>query len=146
VIIDDVGTDQRWPQWSAAVASLPIRSVISTPLGTGKECLGALKVYAALPSAYTDTAARMLERFAAPAATLLSHIQTSELPHRISESLQASLHSRDLINQACGVLMERHNLGSEEALQALMRRAREAGTSLRRFSAALVAGTPAAGQ
>jgi GAF domain-containing protein len=146
VIIDDVGTDPRWPQWSAAVASLPIRSVISTALVDENECIGALKVYAALPSAYTDAAARMLERFAAPAATLLSHIQASELPQRISESLQTSLHSRDLINRACGVLMERHGLGNQEALQALMRQARDANVPLRQFSASLMAGTPATGK
>jgi GAF domain-containing protein len=146
VLIDDVRQDPRWPLWSAAVASLPIRSVISTPLIAGKECIGALKVYAALPSAYTAATGRMLERFAAPAATLLSHVQTSELPQRISESLQTSLYSRDLINRACGVLMERHGLGHEEAQQALMRQAREANLPLRQFSYSLVAGTPATQQ
>jgi AmiR/NasT family two-component response regulator len=87
-----------------------------------------------------------LEMFAAPAATLLSHVQASEVPRRISETLQSSLHSRDLINRACGVLMERHGLGNEEALQALMLQARKAGTPLRQFSFALVAGAPATGQ
>lgn len=144
VIIQDVRTDLRWPQWSAAAASLPIRSVVSTPLITEKECIGALKVYAALPSAYTGATASMLERFAAPAATLLSHVQASELPQRISESLQSSLHSRDLVNRACGVLMERHGLGNDEALRTLMLQAREARLPLRQFSASLVAGTPAA--
>ena len=146
VIIDDVGTDPRWPLWSAAVASLPIRSVISTPLISGTECIGALKVYAAAPSVYTEATARLLELFAAPAATLLSHVQTSELPRRISESLQSSLHSRDLVNRACGVLMERHGLGNDEALQALMLQARETNIPLRQYSAALLAGTPAGGQ
>ncbi|AUI51816.1 GAF and ANTAR domain-containing protein [Arthrobacter crystallopoietes] len=146
VIIQDVATEPRWPQWSAAVASLPIRSVISTALISQNECIGALKVYAALPSAYTDATARMLERFAAPAATLLAHVQASELPHRISRSLQTSLHSRDLVNRACGVLMERHGIGDDEALQALMLQAREARVPLQQFSASLVAGTPAASQ
>jgi GAF domain-containing protein len=143
VLVDDVSSDPRWPEWSAAVASLPVRSVISTALISGKECIGALKVYAALPSAYDPGAGRLLELFAAPAATLLSHIQTSEAPHRISAGLQAALHSRDTVNRACGVLMERHGLTHEQALRQLMRQARETGNTLSQASAETIAGTPA---
>ncbi|MDQ0632470.1 GAF domain-containing protein [Arthrobacter pascens] len=143
VVVDDVLTDPRWPEWSAAVSSLPIRSVISTPLITGKESLGALKVYAALPSAYEPGAGRRLELFAGPAATLLSHIQSSEVPRRISESLQSALYSRDVVNRACGVLMERQSLNHDDALQELIREARDTGRPLRQVSADVIAGTPA---
>jgi hypothetical protein len=50
----------------------------------------------------------------------LSNIQSTEAPHRISECLQASLYSRDLVNRACRMLMERHGLGHEQALRQLM--------------------------
>jgi GAF domain-containing protein len=143
VLVNDVRTDPRWPQWSAAVSSLPIRSVVSAPLLTGKESLGALKIYAALPSAYDPGTGQMLELFAAPAATLLSHIQTSEAPQRISESLQTALHRRDTINRACGLLMERHGLDHEAALQHLIQQARERDSTLFQVSAALTSGTPA---
>jgi GAF domain-containing protein len=143
VLVDDVRTDLRWPQWSAAVAALPVSSVVSAPLISGKECLGALKVYASLPSAYDQGTGRLLEQFAAPAATLLSHIQTSEAAKRISESLQTALHHRDSVNRACGILMERMGLDHEQALQQLMARARETGTGPKQVSAELIAGTPA---
>jgi hypothetical protein len=48
VLVNDVRTDPRW-QWSAAVAALPIRSVVSAPLISAKECIGALKIYARFP-------------------------------------------------------------------------------------------------
>jgi len=143
VLVDDVSSDPRWPEWSAAVASLPVRSVVSTALISGKECIGALKVYAALPSVYDPGAGRLLELFAAPTATLLSHIQTSEAPHRISAGLQAALHSRDTVNRACGILMERHGITHEQALQQLMRQARKNGNTLPQVSAEMIAGTPA---
>jgi GAF domain-containing protein len=143
VLVDDVRTDPRWPQWSAAVSTLPIRSVVSAALVTGKETIGALKIYAALPSAYDPGTGELLELFAAPAATLLSHIQTSEAPHRISESLQTALHRRDTINRACGILMERDGLDHEAALQHLMQQARERNSTLFQVSAVLTAGTPA---
>lgn len=143
MFVDDARSDPRWPQWSAAVSSLPVRSVVSSPLLAGKECIGALKIYAALPFSYDPGTAHLLQLFAAPAATLLAHIQTSEAPHRISEGLQTALHSRDIINRACGILMERHHIGHEDALQHLMLRAGERNTNLHQISAELTAGTPA---
>jgi GAF domain-containing protein len=143
VLIDDVWADPRWPLWSSAIAALPVRSVVSTPLISGKECLGALKIYAPLPSAYDQDTGRLLEFLTAPAATLLSHIQTSQATKHISESLQSALHHRDTINRACGILMERQSLNHEQALQALIRRARDRGTNPKQVSAELIAGTPA---
>ncbi|WP_255769279.1 GAF and ANTAR domain-containing protein [Pseudarthrobacter sulfonivorans] len=142
VVIRDVATDGRWPNWSAAVVGLPIRSVVSTPLIADGEAIGAMKIYAAAPDAFEDATAALMELFAAPAATLLSHIQTAETPARISEGLQAALHSRDLINKACGVLMERHTLSEDNALQQLMREARTSGTTLSEVSAALLGVSP----
>lgn len=143
VIVDDVRTDPRWQLWSNAVKSLPIRSVVSAALISGGDCIGALKVYAELPSAYSTSTGELLELFASPAATLLSHVQASELPQRLSESLQSSLHSRDLVNRACGIVMERYGLDYETALQGLMLQARKAEVPLQQFSASLIAATPA---
>jgi GAF domain-containing protein len=143
VLVEDVRADPRWPDWSAAVEALPVRSVVSSALISGKECIGALKVYAALPFVYDSGTGKLLELFAAPAATLLSHIQTSEAPHRMSTGLQAALHSRDAVNRACGILMERHGLSYEQALQQLMRQARDTAQTLPQISAETIAGTPA---
>jgi GAF domain-containing protein len=144
VLVDDIRVDARWPDWSRAMAAMPVRSVVSAPMIAGRECIGALKVYAGLPGSYTADTARLLALFAAPAATLLAHIQASDVPHRISESLAASLHNRDLVNRACGILMERHGHAEELALRELMRRARKHNTTLRQVSAELIAGMPAA--
>ncbi|MEV8146672.1 GAF and ANTAR domain-containing protein [Arthrobacter sp. NPDC080073] len=143
VAVRDIATDPRWPDWTAAVKDLPIRSVISTPLLAGQECIGALKIYSDHAGAFGEDAARVLELFAGPTATLLANIQSSEAPHRISEALAASLHSRDLVNQACGILMQRHCLTADMALAELMRRARRQNSTLGQISADLLAGIPA---
>jgi GAF domain-containing protein len=145
ILVDDVRTDDRWPWWSEAVRGLPIRSVVSTALVADKECVGALKIYAALPSAYTPATVRLPELFAAPAATLLSHIQGSDVPQLISEDLHAALESRDMVNRACGILMQRHGLGHERALEELMRQARRWRLSLAEAAVELIAAMPADG-
>lgn len=143
VLVEDLRGDGRWPAWQAAVRHLPIRSVVSVPLLAGKESIGALKLYAATAGAYGPSSPGLVQLFAAPAATLISHIQASEAPHRMTEALQASLYSRDLVNRACGVLMERHGLYHQDALQQLMTTARETGSPLQDVSASILAGTPA---
>ncbi|GGH99830.1 GAF and ANTAR domain-containing protein [Arthrobacter liuii] len=143
VLVQDVRGDERWPAWQKAVLHLPIRSVVSVPLIAGKESIGALKLYAAAADAYSSSSPSLVQLFAAPAATLLSHIQASEAPRKMTEGLQSSLYSRDLVNRACGVLMERLALSHEDALQQLMREARESGSRLQDVSASILAGTPA---
>jgi GAF domain-containing protein len=139
ILVDDIRTDSRWPRWSEAVRGLPVRSVVSAALGANKECIGAIKVYAALPSAYTPATARLLELFAAPAATLLSHVQANELPQQISEELHAALESRDVVNRACGILMQRHGVTYERALEDLMHHARQRRTTLAGAGAEIIA-------
>jgi GAF domain-containing protein len=143
VLIEDLSTDPRWPQWRAAVSSLPIRSVVSAPLIANGRSIGAIKIYAPEPSVFDAGTAALMELFASPAATLLSHIQSSETPKRISEGLQAALHSRDLVNRACGILMERHKITHERALQQLIANARDQSRTLQEVGAELVAGIPA---
>jgi GAF domain-containing protein len=143
VLVQDARTDPRWPQWSTAISALPIRSMVSTPLISEGLSIGAMKIYAALPAVYDETSVTLMELFASPAATLLSHIQTTETPERISEGLQSALYSRDLINRACGILMERHQLTPEKGMQQLMRLAQMKHSTLREVSAELVAGNPA---
>lgn len=140
VLVSDIATDPRWPDWSAAVSAMPIRSLISAPLVAHGQGIGAMKIYAATPSAFEDATTALMELFASPAATLLSHIQTAEIPERISESLQTALYSRDLINRACGVLMERHTLTQDIALQQLMQEARTTHSTLREISETVLAG------
>jgi len=138
VLIRDVATDTRWPDWSAAVVDIPIRSVVSTPLIASGQALGAMKIYAATSDAFEDATTTLMELFAAPTATLLAHIQTAETPERISESLQSALYTRDVINRACGALMERHGLSEENAFQQLMREARDSRRTLSEVSAAIL--------
>ena len=49
------------------------------------------------------------------------------------------------MNRACGILMERHQLTHEAALQDLIRQARDSKTTLRQATENAIVGTPAAG-
>ncbi|WP_050767106.1 ANTAR domain-containing protein [Pseudarthrobacter chlorophenolicus] len=95
---------------------LPVRSLVTSPLIAGSEAIGSLMLYASGPHTYGGSSGRLLELFAAPAATLIAHIQARGAPHKLTEGLRQSLYSRDVVNRACGVLMER--LGIPQRLRA----------------------------
>ncbi|ADX74500.1 GAF and ANTAR domain-containing protein [Pseudarthrobacter phenanthrenivorans] len=145
VLVRDLNDEARWPEWRNGVAGLPILSVVSAPLMAGGESIGSLKLYAAAAGVYDGSSADLLQLFAAPAATLLSHIQASEAPQKMTEGLQASLFTRDQVNRACGVLMERLGISHEAALQLLIRQARQENAALQYISERVIAGTPAPG-
>lgn len=64
----------------------------------------------------------------------------------MSSALQESLFTRDLVNRACGMLMERHGISHEDALQQLLRDARSANLTLAELSSGLVTGATGAGE
>lgn len=140
VLVQDAAADTRWPLWSEAVASLPVRSLVSTPLAAARGPIGTLKVYAPLPTAYTSATGRLLEKFAVPASTLLVHTQGPGTPRHLSSPLKGALAGRDNTNRACGMLMERHGLTAEQAFHELLRRARTRGAPLSQVCSDLVDG------
>ncbi|WP_461173403.1 GAF and ANTAR domain-containing protein [Arthrobacter sp. Z1-9] len=130
IIIQDTQEDVRWPRWTAAVADLPLRSVLSAPLTTGGREIGALKVYSPLPLAFDDNSVFLIERLASPAAVLLRHIRDRQAAQRMSEELAEALANRDLVSKVLGILIERMNLNSQEALEVLLARSRGEGRPL----------------
>ena len=130
IIIQDTEEESRWPLWTAAVADLPLRSVLSAPLTTKGRHIGALKVYSPLPLAFDDNTVFLIERLASPAAVLLAHIRDRKAAKRMNEELAEALTSRDIISKAQGILIERMNLNSQEALAVLLARSRGESTPL----------------
>lgn len=140
VLVHDVATDDRWPLWTRAMDSQPIRSVISAPLMAGTRCLGTIKIYSPQPGTYDETSALALEKLAAPAALLLDNIQTSETPRRLSRAFTAALTSRDSVNRAQGILMERDGLSADSSFRQLLRLARSSTQPLAAICAEIIAG------
>ncbi|MGJ9373779.1 GAF and ANTAR domain-containing protein [Nesterenkonia sp. CF4.4] len=131
VNVNDVRSDPRWPNWSAALAGLPIRSVLSTPLQHQETVVGAMKVYSSSEHAFTLETARLLSMFAGPAATLLAHVQTKDLPVKLSESMSSAMGQRDMINLAKGVLMAQHGVDDRAATRHLIQVAQTEGGTMR---------------
>lgn len=146
MVVQDIAADDRWPEWSRAVAPLAVASCLSVPLkSSSEESFGAVKIYAAEPQSFTERSRAVLELLARQASVLLEHAITAEQAKKITDELRNTLHSRDVIGMAKGIFMERHGVGAEEAVRLLMKQAIAQGRTLGELAARLVEAATAQG-
>jgi GAF domain-containing protein len=141
VLINDAANDHRWPEWARAAAELGLRSSVSAPLLAGDSTLGAVKLYARHEDSFDRSTVRLLELFAAQATIFLINVQARESARTLSEDLRDALAHREIIAVAKGILMARHGLDEDTAMQDLLMESRRARKSLRDVSAELVSST-----
>jgi GAF domain-containing protein len=143
IVVQDIASDERWPDWSVAVASLRVASSISVPLKSSSESFGAVKVYSAEIQAFTERSRSILELLAQQATVWLEHATTAEHAKKLSNDLRSTLHSRDVIGMAKGIVMERHGVSEDDAVRLLMKQAIAEQRTLSALAARLVeAATP----
>jgi GAF domain-containing protein len=141
VRVDDTATESRWPQWTAAVAELGVRSVLSAPLVAENTSIGAMKVYSLQPRAYSMRAEAVMQMFARQAAILLTNSQTLADARRLSAQLTEALTNRDTIGQAKGILMARGAANEQSAFAMLVTASQQSNTKLRDVARQLVGDT-----
>ena len=139
--VEDLARETRWPRWSSAAASLGMRAALSAPLVAGDISMGAIKVYADEPGAFTERDEHLLTMFAAQAAILVANVQSYQNAQRLSDDLTDALHSRDLISMAKGILMEREATDEETAFAMLASAAQREHKKLGDVGRALVRST-----
>lgn len=72
VRVDDVGADDRWPEFARRVAVLGARSMLFFPLFVEGDQLGALTLFSRVPGCFDDEAQEIGRMFAAHAAVALA--------------------------------------------------------------------------
>jgi GAF domain-containing protein len=110
----DLATDSRWPDFAAAASELGIVSMLGVRLFTSTTNLGALNLYSTKPQAFDLDAEHVTGLFAAHAAVALAG-------SRRQQQLREALRTRDTISTAKGILMQRHQIGDDEAFHLLVK-------------------------
>ena len=123
VRVDDVGSDDRWPEFAKEAPGLGVGSMMCFQLFVEGDQLGALNLYSRAPGAFDDESAEIALMFASHAAVALAG---AEHEH----NLRAGMTRRDVIGQAKGILMERHKLTADQAFGVLTRVSQELNRKL----------------
>jgi GAF domain-containing protein len=140
--VDDMRTEQRWPDYVArVVAETEVRSSLSVPLPYQNASIGALNIYSSLPEAFGDeslaAALSVAESIAVAVANAEAHAQLGEQ----ARNMRAAMESRAVIEQAKGVLMAQRHIGSEEAFEILRAASQRYNRKLRDIALGIVDST-----
>jgi GAF domain-containing protein len=121
VELPDTATEQRWVPFPELAAAEGCRSVLSFPLPRQELISGGLNVYARTTRPLDERTRRLAARFAAYAVVPVSNMYLYQSAVERAEHLRAALDSRAVIDQAKGILMERHKLSADQAFTTLAR-------------------------
>ena len=100
-----LAAEVRWPAFTPKAMALGIRAILSSPLVTWGQPVGAINIYSHRPLAFAADDQRLAMKFATEASALLADAGVDVPPTtERSERFQASLRSREIIAQAQGVI------------------------------------------
>lgn len=115
VVTDDLADDERWPSFGPRAVDEGVHSAAAYQLFLHRnedDRLGSLNLYGTTPAAFDEESVELGSLFAAHCATSLAAATERE-------GAQAALESRDVIGQAKGILMARHQLTASDAFDLI---------------------------
>jgi GAF domain-containing protein len=138
--IPDTRLDDRWPDYLQRAVEKGNLSSLSVPLAIDKDeqVTGALNIYARRPDAFDADSRSVATRFAPYAVVAVGNLQAYQNARDMADNLQTALESRAVIDQAKGILMERHKLTADQAFQLLARASMNSNRKVRDVAEHLV--------
>ena len=138
-LVDDMRTDTRWADYAHHAADRGIGSSLSVPLPFQSATLGAMNNYGTRPRAFTQGDVEVAKAIAPWLAYVVSHATATVSATEETANMWAAMATRSGIEQAKGILMERHRLTPDQAFTVLTTSSQHTGRKLRDVAAELVA-------
>jgi hypothetical protein len=138
--------EDRWPRFAPAAAEAGFRTVHALPMRLRAQIIGAFNLFHADPC-QLDRSVTQIGQAMVDVATI-GLIQERSLRRNETriDQLQTALNSRVLLEQAKGVLAERHGINPGEAFTLLRNYARRNHHRLTQLAAAVVDGSTTAAE
>jgi GAF domain-containing protein len=140
--VDDMRTEQRWPDYVPRVLATGVRSSLSVPLPYQGSTIGALNIYSTQPAAFASPESlkaglEVAETIAVAVANADAHWQVSEQ----ARNMRLAMESRAMIEQAKGVLMAQRRVTAEQAFEILREASQRYNRKLRDIATGIVEST-----
>src|SRR5215203_559540 len=131
IIIDDLSTDQRWPELAARVQEhVPVRSAVLQFIVVEGRYAAVMPVYDDRLSYFTAIHQHALRTLAEIAGIALAGLAAA----RQVEQLTSALESNRTISRAVGIVMADHHLPESEAFSHLVRESQHSNRKLREIA------------
>jgi GAF domain-containing protein len=141
LLVEDMSTDPRWPDYAPRAIERGVRSSMSTPLPYQGATIGALNVYATEPAAFDSEDVAVAEEIASYVAVAVANADAHAEARLVGEQMRAAMESRSVIDMAKGMLMAQHGCTAEEAFTILSHASQRSNRKLRDIARAMVDGT-----
>ena len=140
VVAEDLADfTHRWPQVVPQLQDLGMRAGYAFPLRLRDDRIGALNLYRTTPGRFDDDDVRVGQAFADVAAIgILQQRALADSQQRRAQ-LEHALDSRIAVEQAKGVLVDRHGVTPQDAFEAIRSYARDHRRTVREVSEQVVA-------
>jgi GAF domain-containing protein len=140
-VVSDMRSEQRWPGYTAYAAERGVGSSLSIPLPFQSGVIGALNNYATGPDAFGADDVIAGQEIAGWVALAVGNADFATGTREELAHMRLAMASRSTIDQAKGILMERHQVDQEQAFVLLTRASQAANTKLRDVANELVRAT-----
>ncbi|MCQ2000069.1 GAF and ANTAR domain-containing protein [Arthrobacter zhaoxinii] len=119
VMVDDVRTDPRWPDYTDAIRDRGFHSILGVPLILGNDGGAGLNLYARDAGHFTPHIVQSAEAFAAEAAVTLQLAVQIARHKSTADHLRAAMEARTTIDVAVGIVMAQNKCSQEAAFEIL---------------------------
>ncbi len=137
----DLEAEQRWPGFSAAAVARDVRAVLASPLPYNQDAVGVVAVLSEQRRPWSAESELGLLAFTDLAALLIASMMQGEQHSLLTQQLQGALDSRQVIEQAKGVLMGTKGISARAAYDELRAQARAERRKLAAVCTEIVDGT-----
>ncbi|HEY2576749.1 MAG TPA: GAF and ANTAR domain-containing protein [Streptosporangiaceae bacterium] len=120
----DLTGESRWPTFSQAAVACNVRAVLASPLPYNQDAVGVVAVLSEQRRPWSAEGELALLAFTDLAALLIVSMMLGERQSELAAQLQGALNTRQVIEQAKGVLIERHGIPARSAFERLRTTAR----------------------
>src|SRR5437763_11312468 len=139
VSAEDLAEDRRWPRFSQAAVARKVRAVLASPIPYNQDAVGVVAVLSEQRRPWSAEGELALLAFTDLAALLIASMLAGGQQSGLAAQLQGALNTRQVIEQAKGVLMGRHGISARAAYEQLRARARAERRKLGAVCAEVVA-------
>ncbi|HVM14477.1 MAG TPA: GAF and ANTAR domain-containing protein [Egibacteraceae bacterium] len=130
---------EGWTHFADAAASAGFHALLALPLRAADRTVGVLLLYSRSEGAFGPKEIEVAERFTRHAAATAANATTLSTARHTQRTLEESVATRELIGQAQGILMARHNCTAQRAFAMLRRSSQRSNRKLRDVAAEVVA-------
>jgi GAF domain-containing protein len=131
VSVSSLRDEKRWPRYVPQARALGVRSQMALKLYLDDGTLGGINFYSTLSDEVSEDAQAFARFFATHSAVALGHANERH-------GLHEALHTRKVIGQAIGIVMERFEINEDRAFAFLVRASSHSNTKLRVIAQELV--------